>query len=65
MKQQTPTALIIRSSLALALALAIWSPAQAQSAKPDEAKKMMEGKMKDGCQEMMQAKQKMMEEVKA
>jgi len=65
MKLQTPTALIIRSSIALALALAIWSPVQAQSAAPTEGKKMMAGKMMEGCQEMKQAKQKMMEEMKA
>ncbi|MEO7797378.1 MAG: hypothetical protein ABIY47_06590 [Opitutaceae bacterium] len=64
-KQQQPTALIIRSSLALALALAIWSPVQAQSAEPAEGKKMTEGKMMDSCNEMMQAKQKMTEEMKA
>jgi len=65
MKLQTPTALITRSSIALALALAIWSPVQAQSAAPTEGKKMMAGKMMEGCQEMKQAKQKMMEEMKA
>jgi len=67
MNKQPPTALIIRSSLALALGLAIWSPVQAQSAEPKQGKKMMmmEGKMMEGCKEMMQAKQKMMEEMKA
>jgi hypothetical protein len=65
MKQQPPTALLIRSSFALALALAIWSPVQAQSAMPPEGMKMKEGKMMDSCNEMMQAKQKMTEEMKA
>lgn len=56
---------IIRSSLALALALAIWSPVQSQSAESADGKEMMKGKMMEGCSEMMQAKQKMMEEMKA
>ncbi len=65
MKKQTHTNLIIRSSLALALALAIWSPVQSQSAEPAEGKKMMEGKMMERCQEMKEQKQKMMAEMKA
>jgi hypothetical protein len=76
MKTQTHTNLIIRSSLALALALAIWSPVQAQSAEPAE-KKMMDGKMMmegkmmtetnmmQRCQAMKEQKQKMKEDIKA
>ncbi len=70
-KKQMPTAFIIRSSLVLALALAIWSPVQAQPAEPTEGKKMMDGKMMmerkmmEGCKEMKQAKQKMRVEMKA
>jgi hypothetical protein len=45
MKKQMGTSLIIRSSLALAFALAIWSPLQAQSAEPAEGKMMTEAKM--------------------
>jgi hypothetical protein len=45
MKQQLNTNLLIRSSLALALALAIWTPAQSQSAEPAEGKMMMGDKM--------------------
>jgi hypothetical protein len=52
MKRQTNTNLLIRSTLALALALAIWSPVQARSAEPAEGKMMMEGKMKEQCQKM-------------
>ncbi len=65
MKNQTNTNLVIRSSLALALALAIWSPVQAQSAEPAKGKKMTEAKMMERCQEMKEQKQKMMEDMKA
>jgi hypothetical protein len=65
MKQQTNTNLLIRSSLALALALAIWSPVRAQSAAPAEGKNMMEGKMMECCQAMKEQKEKMMAEIKA
>jgi hypothetical protein len=44
MKKQTHTNLIIRSSVALALTLAIWTPGQARSAEPT-AGMMMGGKM--------------------
>ncbi|NOT57717.1 MAG: hypothetical protein HOP18_24190 [Deltaproteobacteria bacterium] len=59
MKNQTPTNLLIRSSLALALALAIWSSVPAQSAEPAE------GKVMEHCQEMKEQKQKMKEDMKA
>jgi len=65
MTNQTSTNLVTRSSLALALALVIWSPVQSQSAEPAEGKKMMEGKMMERCQEMKEQKQKMMEAMKA
>lgn len=65
MKKQTHTNLLIRSSLALALALAIWSPVQSQSAEPADGKKMMEGKMMERCQEMKKQKQQMKEDMKA
>jgi hypothetical protein len=65
MKNQTHTNLVICSSLALALALAIWSPAQSQSAEPAEGKMMMEGKMMERCQAMKEQKEKMMAEMKA
>ena len=65
MKKQTHTNLLIRSSLALALALAIWSPVQARSEEPAEGKKMMEGKMMERCQAMKEQKQKMKEDMKA
>lgn len=56
---------LIRTCLALALALAIWSPVQALSAEPAEGKNMPETKMMEGCQEMKEKKQKMMAEMKA
>jgi hypothetical protein len=65
MKQPTCTSRIIRSGLTLALALAIWSPLQAQSASHMEEEKMAEAKMTDRCQEMMEHKQKMMADMKA
>ena len=65
MQKHNQTNLIIRSSLALALALPIWFPVQARSAEPAEEKKMMEGKMMEGCKEMEAQKQKMKEDIKA
>ena len=82
MKKLKHTNLLIRSSLALALALAsgqlsacaghppgaspaVGSPGQALSAEPVEGKKMMEAKMKERCQEIMEQKQKMKEDMKA
>jgi len=59
------TYLIIRSSLALALALAIWLPVQARCAEPAEGKKTMESKMMEGCKEIKAQKQKMKEDIKA
>jgi hypothetical protein len=58
MKNQTNTTLAIRSSLALALALAIWSPVQAQSPEPAEGKTVTAATMMERCQEMKQQKQK-------
>ena len=65
MKKQTHTNLIIRSSLALALALAIWSPVHARSAEPAEGKMMTEAKMMERCQAMKEQKEKMMADMKA
>jgi len=65
MKKQTHTNLIIRSSLALALALAIWLPVQSRSAEPVEGKNMTEAEMMERCQEMTEQRQKMMAEMKA
>ena len=64
MKNQTHTNLLIRSSLALAMTLAIWSPVQSQSAEPAEAKQM-EGKMMEGCEKMKEEKEKMKADMKA
>ena len=65
MKHQTNTHLVICSSLALALALAIWSPVPARSAEPAAGKMMMDDKMMERCQAMKEQKQKMMEDMKA
>ena len=65
------TKLVIYSSLALALALAIGSPVRAQTAQPTEGKMMMEGKkmmpgkMMECCQAMQEQKEKMMADMKA
>ncbi|MBC8018632.1 MAG: hypothetical protein H7X83_08955 [Verrucomicrobia bacterium] len=64
MKKQTHTNILIRSSLALALALTIWSPVQSQSAEPAEGKMMTKAKMMEQCQEMKEHKQKMKEDMK-
>ena len=67
METQRQTNCFIRSSLALALALAILAPVQAQSAEPapTEGKEMMKGKMMERCEEMKKQKQKMKEDMKA
>ncbi len=65
MKVQTHTNLLIRSSLALALALAIWSPVPARSAEAAEGEKMTEAKMMEQCQEMKAQKAKMKADMKA
>lgn len=65
MKNQTNTNLAIRSSLALALALAIWSPVHAQSVTPKQGKSMMEVPMMEHCQEMKEQKRKMKEDMMA
>jgi len=71
MKKHTQTNLVIRSGLALALALAIWSPVQARSAEPADGKMIMDGKMMTEtnmmqcCQTMKEQKKKMMADMKA
>jgi hypothetical protein len=45
MKYQNISNLVIRSSMALALAVALWSPVQVRSAEPADGKMMMGGKM--------------------
>ncbi len=64
MKSKAPTNLLIRSSLALAMTLAIWSPVQSQSAEPAEAKQMA-GKMMEGCEKMKEEKEEMKADMKA
>jgi hypothetical protein len=65
MKNQSKSKFIIRSGLTLALALVFWSPVQAQPTEPAKGKMMMEGQMKERCQEMKAKKEKMMAEMKA
>ena len=65
MKNQMKTSLAIRSSLALGLALTVWSPVYAQSPQPAERKAMTEATMMERCQEMKEQKQKMKEDMKA
>ena len=59
MNNRTSTNPVLRPSLALALALAIWIPAHAQSPKPAEGKAMTEATMMAHCQEMKEQKQKL------
>ena len=56
MKNKTHPNLGIRSSLALALALAIWAPVQAQSAEPAVEKTTMTDKMAEHGQAMKEQK---------
>ncbi|MEO8128480.1 MAG: hypothetical protein ABI822_15375 [Bryobacteraceae bacterium] len=65
MKNQTNTTLAVRSSLAVALALAIWSPVYAQSPAPAEGKTMTAATMMESCQKMKQQKQDMKDDIKA
>lgn len=65
MKTKTNRNLVIASSLALSLALAIWSPVHAQSPEPAEGKGMMKAKMMERCQQMMAHKKTLAADVKA
>ena len=65
MRNHPNTSLLIRSSLALVLALAIWSPVQVHAAESAKGKMMTKAKMMECCEEMKDQKQKMMEEMKA
>ena len=65
MKNQTNTHLVLCSSLALVLALALCSPVQAQSAEPTEEKTPTAAAMMERCQEMKEQKQKLKEDMKA
>ena len=65
MKNKRQANLLVRSSLALAIALAIWCPIGAQSVKGDEEKGMREGKMTASCAEIMEEQHKMMKDMKA
>ena len=65
MRIQTNTTFAIRSSLALALALAICSPVHAQSPDPTEGKTMTAATMMERCQKMKQQKQDMKDDIKA
>jgi DNA-binding transcriptional regulator YdaS (Cro superfamily) len=65
MKNQTNTHLVVCSSLALVLALALCSPVQAQSAQAAEEKTSTAAAMMERCQEMKEQKQKLKEDMKA
>ena len=64
MNNQKNTTLITRTSLALALALAIWFPVLARSAESEGGKMKMGGKMMTGtdvtqsCQAMMDQRER-------
>ena len=66
MKTQTNHNLAIPSSIALAFALAIGLPSLSQAAEPQtkDGKMMMDGKMKEDCQQMKEQKEKMMADMK-
>ncbi len=69
MKKQAILTLAVRSSLVLAVAVAFavafWSPVQAQKAEPAVGTMKMDEKMMERCEEMKAQKQKMMEDMKA
>jgi len=65
MKELTNINLIIRSSLVLVLALAIWFPVQARAPELMEGPTMTEAKMTERCQAMKEMKQTMLEDMKA
>lgn len=70
MNQHTNTNLVLRSGLAIALALTLWSPVQAQSADPAEEKTKMEGKtmteteMMQCCHETKELKENLAADLK-
>lgn len=64
MKKQTPTNLLIRSSLALTLAFAVLTPLLSQSAEPADDKKM-DSQMMEHCEKMKEQKQQMKADMKA
>ena len=65
MKNLTSSSPFFRISLALALALALWSPARAETDEPSNGKTKMESKMMECCQKMKEHKEKMAAEMKA
>jgi hypothetical protein len=65
MKIITSPSFLFRISIALTLALVLWSPARAQTSEPSDGKMKMEGKMMECCQKMKEHKEKMMAEMKA
>ena len=65
MKNKTNRKVFIGSILALALVLAIGSPALLQSAEPEKDKAMMQGDMPACCVAMKAQNQKMWEDLKA
>ena len=60
---KNPSNLFIRSSLAVALALAMCSPSQVLAAEHGDGKPMAEGKGMEGCQAMKAEKQKLKEDM--
>jgi flagellar biosynthesis protein FliP len=64
MKKQTPTNLLIRSSLALTLAFAVLTPVLSQPAEPGDEKKM-DSQMMEHCEKMKEQKKQMKADMKA
>ena len=64
MNNQTHPFTLIRFAVLIVLALAIWSPVEAQSAQPTDGKMIAEGKMMEGCREMKKKKESMMADAK-
>ncbi len=59
MKNKTNAAVVLCSILAVTFGVAMWSPAVSQPADQKAGMAMMDGKMMEGCQAIMDAKKEM------
>ncbi len=64
MKKQPNPHLLTRSTLAFALAIAIWSPLPTRAAEPMHMHEMSDAKMMEQCQEMKHQKMKLNADIK-
>lgn len=64
MNSKTNTKILFGTSLALALALAVWSPASAQPDDTADGAKLTQARMTEHCKEMKEQRQRMNEDAK-